>query len=144
MQKVHNCIKCITQQPMYLLLEHRFEHFMSNSGVQFLSTTWYCEQDEQRAHPEVSSLLENENLGWHGWHITNVLGFIRFPHSSERPCPGGQDGQSSHEVEPSKFSTQYWVSLQGFICCKKSAKISILQVVLIIIISKDENLTQSH
>lgn len=49
-------------------LVHRFAHLMSHSGVQFLSTTWSSAQDEQKAHIEVSCLLENENLGWHGSH----------------------------------------------------------------------------
>lgn len=99
-------------------LVHRFAHLMSHSGVQFLSTTWSSAQDEQKAHIEVSCLLENENLGWHGSHVTNALEFIGCPHSSERPCPGRHNGQSSHKVEPSEFSTQYWVPLQGFVRCK--------------------------
>ena len=56
---------------------------------------------------EVSSLLENEKLGWHGSHVTSALDFISCPHCSERPCPGKQDGQSSHNVEPSEYSIQY-------------------------------------
>ncbi len=79
---------------------------MSHSGVQFRSTTWSSAQDEHGVQLEVSCLSENETPGGQGTHVTIALDGMRLPHSNVRVCPGGQDGQFSHDVEPSLCSTQ--------------------------------------
>ena len=43
-------------------------------------------------------------------YITIVLGNICFPHSIERVCPGGQESQFSHNVDPFSCFTKNWVS----------------------------------
>lgn len=64
-----------------------------------------------------SSYLENETPLVQAKHFTMVLegSSSELPHSVERPCPSGQVPHVIHSCEPSSFSTQYSVGLQGFV-----------------------------